>query len=320
MSNKDYRMKHFIKIAAVLAALVAITASSPKKGWPEIVIYYDNDAHCFVDGYSAAAQLKKEALEAGKYSALVSSGDFIQGGSLGASTKGSAIIDIINAAGYDVVTLGNHEFDYGIPRLLELSKKIKAKIVDCNLYDLRRNKRMFAPYKMMHFGKTDVAFIGITTPYAFVTSVPSYFQDGNGNYIYSLCNDNIYEVVQKTIDRARRRGAEYVIALSHLGDDLALDIINAHALIENTTGIDVVLDGHAHSYIPCRMLKDKSGKEVILTSTGCYLENVGRLSILPDGTINTAIIPVASVDAKDANTLAAINKAKKDYEESRKAK
>lgn len=309
----NFRHIHF-NLAAALLSILAITGCGAQKGWDEIVIYYDNDAHCFVDGYATAAQLKREAIEAGKYSALVSSGDFIQGASLGASTKGGAIIDILNAADYDVVTLGNHEFDYGIPRLKDLAGKIDASIVDCNLYDLQKGRRMFAPFRIMRFGKTDVAFIGVTTPYAFVSSVPSYFQDEDGNYIYSLSIDNIFEVVQSCIDRARKKGAEYVVVLSHLGDNVAFDAVNSHTLIENTTGIDVVLDGHAHSYIPCETYTDKAGKEVILTSTGSYLQNIGRLAIHPDGTISTSMVPVASVEGKDAKTLEAIRKAKEEYD------
>ena len=105
--------------------LAAVCACSPKsvpagssaKADTDIVILYDNDVHCSVDGYAEMAALKAEKRKHTPYVALVSAGDYVQGGSLGAASKGGYIVDIMNAVGYDFVTLGNHEFDYAIPRL-----------------------------------------------------------------------------------------------------------------------------------------------------------------------------------------------------------
>lgn len=279
-----------------------------------IVVLYDNDVHCSVGGYATIAGLRDD-LKANStpYVALVSSGDFVQGGSLGAISKGSYIIDIMNSVGYDVVTLGNHEFDYGIPRLLELTKSLTAEISDCNLYDLRTGKLMFKPYRMMNFGSVDVAFIGVSTPYSFVSAAPSYFKDENGNFIYSLCTETFYDTVQKTVDDARAAGAEYVVALTHLGDDAEANEINALELAARTSGFDAILDGHAHSIIPSLMLKNKDGKEVVVTSTGSNFQNIGKMTISTDGKISTELISTDVYVNQNKDVLAAIDKVKKEY-------
>lgn len=277
-------MKRF---ALILAAVISLAACSPRayraSAGDEIVILYDNDVHCNVDGYVAMAALKAAYSEECSNVCCVSSGDFVQGGTLGAASKGGYIVSLMNTVGYDVVTLGNHEFDYGMARLGELSSSLNAEIVDCNLYDLRSGEaaRMYEPYSIRTFGRTKVAFVGISTPYSFVSSTPSYFQNEAGEYVYSLSSDDFYEVVQGAVDQARGEGADYVVALTHLGDDTALDEINSLALAESTSGIDVILDGHSHSTVPCLWLTNKAGEDIIMTSTGSGFRNIGVLRIAP---------------------------------------
>ena len=206
-----------------------------------VTIFYDNDVHCNIDGYDEIAALHA----ATPNSCLVSAGDFVQGGSRGSVSKGGYIIELMNAAGYDVVTLGNHEFDYGMQRLGELSDSLDAVISVCNLYERGSAAPMYEPYVIREFGSVKVAFVGITTPYSFMSSTPSYFQDERGNYIYSLCAGKLSKVAEKAAKKARRAGADYVIGLTHLGVD-PLDEINTGTLVASTTGFDVVLDGHSH--------------------------------------------------------------------------
>jgi 2',3'-cyclic-nucleotide 2'-phosphodiesterase (5'-nucleotidase family) len=125
----------------------------------------------------------------------------------------------------------------------------------------------------------DIAYIGITTPSALSSSSPAQFKDENGEYIYTFNVDTLYDVVQANIDSAKEDGADYIIALSHIGyeeDPQYEDVVD---LIENTDGFDVVLDGHSHSVIENMKLTDEGGNEVVLTSTGTKLENIGKLTI-----------------------------------------
>ncbi|MCQ2147256.1 MAG: bifunctional metallophosphatase/5'-nucleotidase, partial [Bacteroidales bacterium] len=241
-------------------------------------------------------------------------GDFLQGGSLGAASKGGYIVEVMNSVGYDAVTLGNHEFDYGMERLGELSEVLTAEIVDCNLSSLETGDLLYKPYKIFSFGGVDVAILGISTPYSFASSLPSHFQDEEGNMLYSLSTYNIYNVVQHYVDEAREEGAEYVIAIAHLGDDEAATEINSWELAAETSGIDVILDGHSHSTVPERHLTNKSGSDVIVSSTGEYFNNIGRLTISPDGQLKTELIERESIENPDQNVEAVIEKVKQEYD------
>lgn len=311
-------MKRFL---LPLLTLALIAACSPKtvpaggagKATQDIIILYENDVHCSVDGYADLGALKAEMKQRTPYVALVSAGDFVQGGSLGAISKGSYIIDIMNAVGYDFVTLGNHEFDYAIPRMKELMKTLKATAVCCNLIDLKTDQRLFKPYGILDFGGTKVAFVGAATPYSFNSSTPAYFQDEKGNYVYSLCADTYYDTFQNFVNDARLQGADYVIALTHLGEDVEYDPINSQTLAANTYGIDVIIDGHSHTIAPCRPLTNKIGQTVLYTQTGAHFENLGVLTISPDGKLKTELISTKDYGKKDPAVQATIDRVKKEY-------
>ncbi|MCF0178532.1 MAG: metallophosphoesterase, partial [Bacteroidales bacterium] len=284
-------MKRFNLLLTLLIALT-ISACAPKRAAviasdiKDIVILYDNDVHCAVDGYPAIAALKKQLKAENNYVTTVSSGDFVQGGSLGAVSKGEYIVRLLNAADYDFVALGNHEFDYGLQRLDELSKMLSAQILCCNLSSLKSGRMLYPAYSIVDYGGRKVGFIGVSTPYSFASSTPAHFKDSDGNWLYSLHSDMTYEIVQQNIDEVRAKGADYVVLLTHLGIDAETDPINSLELIKHVSGMDVVLDGHSHVTISSQKLKDKNGKEVVLTSTGSHFENIGKLQIKADGTIS----------------------------------
>lgn len=303
-----------------LLTLALVAACSPKtapagagKAANDIIILYDNDVHCTVDGYAAMAALKADMKQRTPYVSLVSAGDYVQGGSLGAISKGGYIVDIMNAVGYDYVTLGNHEFDYAIPRLKELMNDLHATVVCCNLIDLQTDQRMFKPYGIADYGGTKVAFVGAATPYSFNSSTPAYFQDEKGNYIYSLCADTYYDTFQNFVNDARLQGADYVIAVTHLGEDVEYDPINSQTLAANTYGIDAIIDGHSHTIAPSRPLTNKIGQTVLYTQTGAHFENIGVLTIKPDGKITTELVSTKDYGKKDPAVEAAIDRVKQAY-------
>ena len=276
-----------------------------------IVILYENDVHCAVEGYSKLAAMKNELSEDYEYVGVVSSGDFVQGGTLGAVSRGEYVVSLMNLVGYDAVTLGNHEFDYKLARLDELAELMNTKPISCNFQKIGTSKSYFDPYSIVSYGDVDIAYIGITTPSALSSSSPAQFKDENGEYIYTFNVDTIYDVVQASIDSAKEDGADFIIALSHIGYEEDPQYEDARDLIENTDGFDVVLDGHSHSVIENMKLTDEGGNEVVLTSTGTKFENIGKLTISGE-TITTELIETegytntdASVDAK----LAEINEA-----------
>ena len=300
---------------AALAAIACSYRTTPPSGGAraDIVILYDNDVHCSVDGYAKMAALKAEKQAQTPYVTLVSAGDYVQGGSMGAASQGGYIVTIMNAVGYDYVTLGNHEFDYAIPRLKELTKALTATVLCCNLIDLKSGERMYKPYAIVDYGGTKVAFVGAATPYSFNSSTPAYFQDDKGNYVYSLCADTYYDTFQNFVNDARNQGADYVVALTHLGDDVAYDPINSQELARQTEGIDVILDGHSHSLVPERVLTNKAGKPVLYSQTGAHFDNLGVMTIHPDGKISLELVPTKDYPKEDPRVRGVIDSLKAEY-------
>lgn len=262
----------------------------------DIVVLYTNDVHCGVDdniGYAGLALYKKEMLAQTPYVALVDGGDAIQGAPIGTLSDGGYLIDIMNKVGYDFAVPGNHEFDYGMPRFLELAEKLNCGYYSSNFMDLRTGSAVFAPYKMFTYGNTKVAFVGATTPESFTKSTPTYFQDGNGTYIYGFCEDEsgkkLYTQIQASVDQAKAEGAEIVVLVGHLGENGTTDQWTSDNVIKNTAGIDAVIDGHSHE-VYNKYVKNKDGKDVLLTQTGTKLKNIGKLTIKTDGTMTSEMV------------------------------
>jgi len=286
----------------------------------DLAILYTNDVHCAVDngiGYAGVAALKKQLLAEDCYVALVDVGDAVQGDAIGTLSKGSYIIDIMNEVGYDVATIGNHEFDYGMNRFFELRDMAKFPYVSANFVDLASGDTVLEPYTMLTFNGVKVAFVGVSTPFTITSSTPAYFQDANGTFIYGFSQANgpeaFYAVVQAAVDSAAAEGADYVIALTHLGIDASNSPYTSSEMIENTTGIDIVIDGHSHSVIECERVKNMNGERVLLTQTGTKLESVGMAYITKDGSVSTGLIN--DYAEKDADTEAFIAQIQAQFEE-----
>lgn len=255
-----------------------------------IVILYENDVHCAVDGYAKLAGVEKMQRLSTPYVTTVSCGDFVQGGIVGAVSQGEHIIEIMNRVGYDVVTLGNHEFDYGRSQLFKLMNLLDAEVVNANFSSLETERLVFKPYRIIRYGEVDVAYIGFTTTTTMDMVSPLTFQDGNGKVIYGFTKERFYENAQAYVDDARANGAEYVVALSHLGDLPDEDHPTSLSLIAQTTGIDVLLDGHAHRVIPDTLVTNREGKPVLMSSTGEQFEWIGILTISEDGMCSTRLV------------------------------
>lgn len=268
------------------------TISAPEK----IIILHTNDVHCQIDqkknkdgivtniGYSGVLAYKKEMenLHGINNVTLVDAGDAIQGGPIGTLSKGEYIVDIMNYVGYDIACPGNHEFDYGMENFLKLSTETsKANYICCNFRDLEGNP-ILSPYTLIKYGDLTIAYLGINTPESFTKSSPIYFQDENGNYIYDFAQgekgQTLYKTVQKYVDEAIKEGANYVVAIGHLGDEGASEYWSSKSLIKNTYGIDIFIDGHSHE-VYSEILKNKKGKNVLLAQTGTKLQNLGKITI-----------------------------------------
>ena len=279
-----------------------------------LAILFENDVHCAVEGYAKLGAMKNELAESYDHVGVVSSGDFVQGGTLGAISQGEYIVDIINEVGYDAIALGNHEFDYKLDRLNELREKLNAKVLSCNFTLAGSDETYFDAYDLVEYGNVKIAYIGITTPETMTSSAPAQFMNDAGEVIYSFNEDKMSEIVQKNIDSAKKEGADYVIALSHIGYSEAEEFSDIVDIIESTDGFDAVLDGHSHTVIEEMIVKDKSGDDVVLSSTGTKFEYIGKLTIV-DGKIDTELVKTEEYEKTDDKVAACIEDINKNYAE-----
>ena len=294
-----------ISMLAVLTLLMTVVlsgCSTPPAAKEEVVVYYTNDIHSYIDNYtkeepglsySKVAALKNTTPNA----LLVDAGDHLQGTAYGGMDKGASIIKLMNAVGYDVATLGNHEFDYGMARCLEAISEAKHPYVSCNFRhekDGVAGDLVLDSYVIIERGGSKIAFVGITTPETIASSSPAYYQDENGNYIYGIDGgadgNALYAAAQTAIDQARASGADYIIAVGHLGVDPSSGNWTSRDLIEHTNGLDAFIDGHSHTTMECESITDKDGNKVVLTQTGSYFEAVGKLTIAVDGSISAELL------------------------------
>ena len=258
----------------------------------DILILFTSDVHCGVAqgwGYAGLYEAKQN-LSKDYNVLLVDDGDAIQGEAIGTMTTGEAIIDIMNSMGYDVAIPGNHEFDYGVERFLELTKKANFPYISCNFN--KEGELIFEPWLMKEIGGLKIAFVGVTTPYTLRSSTPTYFMDDNGNFIYGFMQDetgeSVYNAVQQSVDAARAEGADYVIVIGHMGNETECIPWRYNDVISNVSGIDAFLDGHSHDTDQV-VMKDKDGKDVVRSACGTKMANIGVLHITRDGKISSEL-------------------------------
>lgn len=302
-----HTLQHFI-----LLSLLTIVVAGCQAPDGDIYILYDNDVHCAVDGYEKMAALRADYLKKSIYVNVVSSGDFIQGDMVGSISKGKYPVALMNAVPYDYVTLGNHEFDYGVSQMRKLMWWMRAKVLCCNFSYASTGKQLYRAYHVRSYGSTKVAFVGVATPKTLTSSIPTNFQNEDGEWEYNFHSDEVVELVQQAVNSAKEEGAQYVIVLSHLGDDTKG--INSEDLIRQTEGINVVLDGHAHHVIN-KKLADMNGDSVLLASTGDKFQYIGRLLIDLQGNITNELIDLNMYQGTNPRMRSRINDIKEKVSE-----
>ena len=279
-------MKKFLAFLLALTMLLGVGALAEENAplfQQDVMILFTSDVHCGIEsnfGYAGLAMVRDAYKNAGYHVLLVDNGDSIQGEPVGTMTTGEANIKLMNAVGYDIATMGNHEFDYGMDRFFELSKMANFPYISCNFN--KGGELQFAPYVIKEFDGVKIAFVGITTPKTLTSSTPKYFQDENGNFIYGFFEDEtgegLYNAVQKAVDDARAEGASIVIAMAHLGNEAECSPYTYKDVIANTTGINAMLDGHSHDTDHVEM-RNKARETVLRQGCGTKLEGVGYLKI-----------------------------------------
>lgn len=325
--------RSFIKAAGAATALTAVSVSAPAAFAEEtncffgdkadVTILYTNDVHTYIDNkspkptYAAIAALKKSIEDTGRDVLLVDAGDHIQGTAYGSMDDGATIIELMNEAGYDLATPGNHEFDYGMARAKAVLREADFPYVSCNWVDLRTGFNVLPSVKFFFVGGRKIAFVGVTTPETFTKSTPAYFMnDAQTKYIYDILGgedgQKLYDAVQKAIDKAEFWGADTIIGLGHLGVDPSSSPWTSEEVIAHTHGFTAFIDGHSHTVMANKQVTDASGKAVTLTQTGSYFKNIGKMTVGADGTITTELINTyegldAAVAATASNWISAVD-------------
>ena len=303
------RTKRFLSYVLTGALALGIWSSQPAvaeaKEEGSVAILYTNDVHTYIDNplsYDVIASLKDQLEDSYESVILVDAGDHIQGTAYGSMDKGKTIIELMNAADYDLATLGNHEFDYGMEGCIAIREWAKYPYVSSNFYhekDGVRGENVLDSYEIFEAGEEKIAFVGITTPESFTKSTPAYFQDEAGNYIYGIGagedGSDLQADLQIAIDAAKKEGATKVIALGHLGDDPSSKPWTSEETIAGVSGLDAFIDGHSHSTVEASLVKDKEGKEVLLTQTGYYFGTIGLMTIDTTGAIKTELLEAEEI-------------------------
>ena len=278
---------------ALLLGCVSAAGETVPALTQDIVVLFTSDVHCGIEsgfGYAGLAAVRDQLAKT-NHVILVDNGDAIQGEPVGTMTTGEALIDLMNAVGYEVAIPGNHEFDYGMDRFMELTEKANFPYISANFN--KNGEPVFDPYVIKEFEGVKVAFVGATTPKTITSSTPKYFQDDQGNFIYDFCQgdtgDALYDAIQGAVDAARAEGADYVVLMGHLGIEESCSPWMSTEVIANTNGIDALLDGHSHSELSQEKVLNKDGEEVLLSACGTKLANVGYLRIAVDGTLSTGL-------------------------------
>ena len=289
-----------LAMVMVIGLMAPLASAAEEDHSEDIAILYTNDVHTYIDkdlSYDSIAALKTYLEGLYKDVILVDAGDHIQGTAYGSMDKGATIIELMNASGYDLATLGNHEFDYGMDGAMNVIEWANYPYVSANFYheaDGVKGESVLDAYKIFEVGDEKIAFVGITTPESFTKSTPAYFQDENGNYIYGISGGtdgaDLQADVQAAVDAAKQAGATKVIALGHLGDDPTSQPWTSEETIANVTGLDAFIDGHSHSTVPYKEVADKAGSTVVLTQTGEYFNAIGMMVIKADGTITSELL------------------------------
>ena len=305
-------------MAVVMTFSLAVTANAAEETAQDlngdIVILHTNDVHGAIAGYAKVAALKDAYEARGAYVLLMDAGDFIQGDPTVSTSEGATAVELMNLAGYDVVSLGNHEFDYGYQNLKDLEADADFAIVDANvLYNgsvaFEDNLVFTTP------DGTKIGVFGLDTPETATKAHPAKIQG-----VTFLAGEDLYDCAQEQVDALTAEGCNYVICLGHLGIDDESAGNRSIDLLENVDGIDLFIDGHSHSTqdditAALTAASQAGGNEIsvdssmvngtVLTSTGTKLESVGVVTIDGEtGRIDASTVSAASLTDEDADVAA----------------
>jgi len=257
----------------------------------QTVILHTNDVHGAIEGYSYLPPLKKALEEQGATVILVDAGDFTSGTIYTSASKGESAVTLMNQVGYDLATLGNHEFDYSVEQLLSNLKNATFTTICTNL--VSDKQVLFNPYTIVKVGDLKIGFVGVATPETLTKANPEYTKG-----LSILSDEELFKNVQERVNEVRKE-ADLVICLTHLGIDDESIGHRSYDLVNNVEGIDFVIDGHSHTV----MIHGENGEPI--QSTGTAFENIGTIVIDNETKkiVKNELVPTADLE-QDTDVLA----------------
>lgn len=301
-------MKRGKKLSALFLALVmafSLAIPAGAANWDDdltghIVILHTNDVHGAIDNYASVAALKDAYEAAGAQVLLMDAGDFSQGSTSVNVSEGATAVELMNMAGYDVATTGNHEFDFGYANLKTLMESAEFPILAADAFTAEGDLAMDGDNLTFQLGDVTVGVFGLATPETATKAHPAKLEG-----VTFLAEDELFACAQEQVDELTAAGCDYIICLGHLGIDAESTGNRSIDLLENVTGIDVFIDGHSHS-TQSDIAEETNGTgmvgDTILTSTGTKLESVGVVDIAADGTIDASTISMEELNATEGFT------------------
>lgn len=271
-------MKHTKKLLSLLLVLclilslscTAFAADEAKPLTGKTVILHSNDVHGAIDLYAAMASLKADYEAQGAEVILADAGDYSQGTVYVSVHKGADAVTMMNATGYDVATIGNHEFDYGYAQLAENMKAAKFKVLCADVLGAD-GKTIFDANTIIEKGGVKIGFFGLETPEAQTKANPKLIE--GLKFLAGKDGSELYNCAAAQVAALKEQGADLVVCLAHLGIDGSSEPYTSYDLAKNVKGIDFIIDGHSHSVITA----GPNGKAI--QSTGTAFANIGVITI-----------------------------------------
>ncbi len=289
MSNitdqEGFDMKKFLLCLFLVMSVLTGTASAAD--FSNLVILHTNDTHGYdqrsnengINGMATVAGIRNELIAAGKQVLLLDAGDAIQDNNLVNFSKGASAIQFMNAAGYDAMCLGNHEFDYGQDVIMERIHEAHFPLVACNIIVEATGKPFTQKSVIIRKGKHNIGVIGITTPEASTSASPLAVAG-----LKFLRGKELYAAIQQEVDSLRLHHCDLIIALGHMGSENFNAGNRSNDVLENVNGIDIFIDGHDHAVKALRV------NGTLLAETGNYTKNIGHI-VYKDGEWHEELLP-----------------------------
>ena len=276
------------------------TASgNPGTEGTKLVILHTNDMHGYMQasdtclGIVAVAQLKKDYQQQGYDVLLMDAGDYLQGSSFASFTQGESVVEVMNAAGYDVAALGNHEFDYGSDVLEKRISEMNFPAVAANITVDATGEPFIQQNAVFTLSDgTKVGVFGLDTPSTATTSAPK-----NTAGLTFAQGEELYAAAQAQIDELKGQDCSIIVCVGHLGEEASNEGNNAANVVANTSGLTVMIDGHDH-LVENQTVKDKEGNDVLIAETGYYLKNIGVLTY-ENGQFTDSLVEVGTYTGSD---------------------